>query len=92
METLPSKIRIPDNHTSKPKPVREQPQGLKQRFFPIGADIAPSIVDADMMDIDEPEPEAQEGSKKKKKHKSSHGADESGEKRKKKKSKKEAAA
>lgn len=90
VETLGRSYTIPNDHVPKPKPVREQPKGLKQRFTPIGADLVRSdVAEADKMDIDEPAEPAVKAEGKMKKHKSSHG-DESGEKRKKKKSKKEA--
>lgn len=86
VEAPPTTFLAPGD-AQKPKPVKVQPKGLKQRFTPIGA-IATAqddVEDVDMMDVDEPEPEVKSEERKKKKQKSSHAETEDGDKKKKKK-------
>lgn len=95
VEAPPTTFLAPKDMVPKPKPVKVQPKGLKQRFTPIGA-IATGAEggaeDVDMMDVDEPEPEVKTEERKKKKHKSNHAETEDDDKKKKKKKEKKSKA
>ncbi|KAL7269236.1 hypothetical protein RUND412_008110 [Rhizina undulata] len=80
VEALPTPPTISTFQIPKSKPVREQPEGLRMRFKPIGFEGPEDAVtkDVDMMDLDTPKkdskangaaPDGEE--RKKKKHKSS---------------------
>ena len=84
VEGLPKAPKITQDQIPDAKPIRLQPEGLKMRYKPFGADeIAQEAANVDAMDIDESSPAVEATPERKKKRSKT----EDGEKKKKKKSK-----